>query len=280
MSPHYESFLASRKWAIGFWATSISLAYVGSSVDFHWVARSCIIPFTFYATSFYWILEGRKHIVKPLFSRWYRTLAHHDLSNFQAYYKDMMRLNVKKNLETAREQMDYFMVHRNFNAVKAESINRFMAHEQMNLQKHVNDRTHAVLRAAKQGEVTNERALVNKVVTRAIEFLDAKIESDIESIKDAMFDTALAGIVSGKMDYQNDPLLPMVTELIRSEVAKFTGLSQEEQLRLVALTEAQLSQLKSMDETAKREFLEAMPKFDQLTMSTPAYQRMADSWGK
>jgi hypothetical protein len=64
VSPHYESFLASRKWAIGFWATSITLAYVGSSVDFHWVARSCIIPFTFYATSFYWILEGRKHIVK------------------------------------------------------------------------------------------------------------------------------------------------------------------------------------------------------------------------
>lgn len=103
-----------------------------------------------------------------------------------------------------------------------------MAHEQMNLQKHVNDRTHAVLRAAKQGEVTNERALVNKVVTRAIEFLDAKIESDIESIRDAMFDTALAGITSGKMDYQDDPLLPMVTELIRSEVAKFTALSQEE----------------------------------------------------
>lgn len=67
---------------------------------------------------------GKINIDRPLFSRWYRTLAHHDLSNFQAYYKDMMRLNVKKNLETAREQMDYFMVHRNFNAVKAESINR------------------------------------------------------------------------------------------------------------------------------------------------------------
>lgn len=280
VSPHYESFLASRKWALGFWGTSLTLAYVGSTVDFHWVARSCIIPFTFYATSFYWILEGRKHIIKPLFSRWYRTLAFHDLSNFQVYYKDMMRINVKKQIATAREQMDYYMVHKNFNAVKAESINRFMAHEQMNLQKHINDRTHSVLRSAKQGEVNNERALVNKVVAKAIEFLDAKMESDMSAINDAMFECALAGISSGKMNYANDPLLPMVQQLIREEVAKITDLSPAEQLRMVALTEAQLGQLRNADETAKKEFLEAMPKFDAMTMGSESYRKMSESWGK
>jgi len=65
VSPHYESFLASRKWAIGFWTTCLTLGYIGNSLDFHWVARSCIIPFVFWTTQFYWILEGRKHLVKP-----------------------------------------------------------------------------------------------------------------------------------------------------------------------------------------------------------------------
>lgn len=279
VSPHYESFLASRKWAIGFWATCFGLSYVSTTLDFHWVAKSCIVPFVFYGTTFYWVLEGRKHIIKPLFNRWYRLLALHDMKNIGSYWKDQMRINVGQNMHHAREQMDYYLLHRNYNTIKAESINRFLAHEQMNLQKHINVRTHNLLKAAKSAETGNRRALVNKIVAKALDFLDEQMKGDLTAVNDAIFESALIGISKGSMTYENDPLLPMVTSMIKAEVAKITDLSEAEQQQLVALTEMQLNNLRKMDETAKREYLDNCPKLDAMTMQTDAYQKMAANWG-
>jgi hypothetical protein len=280
VSPHYESFLASRKWAIGFWASCLSLSYIGASLDFHWVARSMIIPFVFWTSTFYWIFEGRKHIVKPLFSRWYRSLAYHDIRNFQSYYQDNARLEIKKNINNAKEQMDYFLLHKRFNAIKAESINRFLAHEQVNLKAHINERSQNILRAAKAAEVTNSRAVVNTVVANAIERVNATLESDSARIQDEIFESALLGIAKGKMTYEKDPILPIAQQTIREEVAKITSLSEAEQLNLVALTDLQIQNLRNADDSAKKEFLENVPKIDQLTQASEYYQKIAATWGK
>jgi len=194
-------------------------------------------------------LEGRKHIIKPLFTRWYRNLASHDIKNFYAYYKDSQRLNLKRNIAEAKEQMDYYLLHRDFSAVKAESLNRFLAHEQMNLQKHIHERSVSLLKAAKTAEITNSRAVVNRVVAASIEEVNRRLETDIDSIREIMFDSALIGISKGQMTYENDPLIGIAQETIRTEVAKVTSLSEAEQLRLVALTDNQMKVLKESDET-------------------------------
>jgi len=239
-----------------------------------------IIPFVFWTTTFYWILEGRKHIVKPLFNRWYRNLAFHDIRNFEAYYSDTTRISIKKRINEAKEQMDYYLLHKSFNAVKAESINRFLAHEQVNLQKHINDRSHNLLRAAKSAETTNSRAVINKVVSNAIERVNQTLESDIDRIQEEIFESALIGISKGKMTYENDPILPIAQQTIREEVAKITSLSAEEQLKLVALSDLQIQNLKNADESAKKEFLEGVPKMDQLTQASEHFQKIAAGWGK
>jgi len=169
--------------------------------------------------------------------------------------------------------MDYYLLHGDFNAVKAESLNRFLAHEQMNLQKHIHDRSVALLKAAKVAEVNNSRAVVNKVVANAIAEVNRRLESDIDRIRDTMFDSALVGISRGQMTYENDPIILIARETIRAEVAKITGLSEQEQLQLVALTEQQIKSLKDMDENSKKEFLETAPKLDQLTMGTETYKK-------
>jgi len=64
-----------------------------------------------------------------------------------------------------------------------------------------------------------------------------------------MFDSALIGISKGQMTYENDPLIGIAQETIRTEVAKVTSLSEAEQLRLVALTDNQMKVLKESDET-------------------------------
>ena len=65
VSPHYESFLVSRKWAIGFWTTCFTLSFFAQSVDFHWVAQSSIVPFVYYTSIYYWVVEMRKFYLKP-----------------------------------------------------------------------------------------------------------------------------------------------------------------------------------------------------------------------
>ena len=64
VSPHYESFLFSRKWAIGFWTVGFSLSFIAKTVDFHWIAKSAILPWAFWISLWYWTFEGRKSILK------------------------------------------------------------------------------------------------------------------------------------------------------------------------------------------------------------------------
>jgi len=42
----------------------------------------------------------------------------------------------------------------------------------------------------------------------------------------------------------------------------------------------QINTLKNGDEAAKSEYVETLPKFDQMTTSTDAYQKVAETWGK
>jgi len=123
-------------------------------------------------------------------NRWYRQLAANDINNWQSYYKDLGRLAVKKRAEHAIEQMDYLILHGDFNKVKAESINRFLAHEQVNMQTHVNDRANKLLKSAAALEKTNERNLQNQIVTSAIDEVNKKLVEDAEAIDDAIFESA------------------------------------------------------------------------------------------
>lgn len=42
----------------------------------------------------------------------------------------------------------------------------------------------------------------------------------------------------------------------------------------------QITNLKQGDEAAKNEYVETIPKFDQMTTSTDAYEKVAATWGK
>jgi len=52
-------------------------------------------------------------------------------------------------------------------------------------------------------------------------------------IDEGMFESALAGIRSGVMTYENDPLLPILTEEINTRTEAFKGLSAEEESKLL-----------------------------------------------
>lgn len=165
----------------------------------------------------------------------------------------------KANIKKAMEQMQYLDLHRDFQNIKAESVNRFVANEQANLKAHINNRAVELLNNAKIMEAKNRQELINGILKKAVSEVEA-LQRDIpREVVDASFDAALDGIASGTMDYKKDIVLPLILERIRGEVSKLQNLSEEEQQRLLMLTQSQIDQLRSADQHAKEEFLNKAP---------------------
>jgi hypothetical protein len=55
-----------------------------------------------------------------------------------------------------------------------------------------------------------------------------------------MFGLALAGIAAGKMDFAKDPILPYVVKTINESVEKFSSISAEDQIKMVAINNEQM----------------------------------------
>ncbi len=153
----------------------------------------------------------------------------------------------QKNMNDALDQMEYLEIHKDFQAIKAESINRFVQNEQLNLKRHIQGRAVNLMSTAQAMEQRNRQEQVNAILEKALAEVD-KLQKNIpESVIEASFQSALDGIKSGSMDYKNDVVLPLILEKIKAEVGKIRNLSAAEQKKLVTLSEAQLQQLRSMD---------------------------------
>jgi hypothetical protein len=71
-----------------------------------------------------------------------------------------------------------------------------------------------------------------------------------------MFKLALEGIVNGKMDYSKDLFLPYIGKTIQKTIDKYTSISPEEQLKLIALKPEQMDDIRREDVRARDEYLQ------------------------
>jgi argonaute-like protein implicated in RNA metabolism and viral defense len=110
--------------------------------------------------------------------------------------------------------------------------------------------------------------------------IDTAYKNNKEQIESAMFDLALEGIANGRMDYAKDPILPHVIETISKTVEKFSKISQEEQDKMVALSEEQLSAIRNSDVRARDEYILTEPKIDGSLRNNPTVAQVLSSWGK
>ena len=60
VSPHYENFLMSRKFAVGIWTTVFASSLLANTRDFSWLIQTSFMPFVFFASTLYFFYEGRK----------------------------------------------------------------------------------------------------------------------------------------------------------------------------------------------------------------------------
>ena len=68
------------------------------------------------------------------------------------------------------------------------------------------------------------------------------------------------------MEYENDPLLPILSEEILSRTEAYKGLTAEEESKLLALTADQKRIIAENDKMTKTEYLKQLPKLSHPTL--------------
>jgi hypothetical protein len=113
-----------------------------------------------------------------------------------------------------------------------------------------------------------------------LQSIDVAYQNNKQKIEADIFELALEGIANGKMDYAKDPILPFVIQTINKTVEKFSKISPEEQEKLVALTEDQLTSLRNLDSRALDEYISTEPKIDGSLRNNPTVTKILGGWGK
>lgn len=124
VSPHYESFFHSRKWGLSFIAGFGVLQIVANSKDLPHFAASVMPAYLFWSLTFYFFLEAKSSLIKPLLFQFHTQICEHEKMMVLSYWNDNMREFLQRRISQAKEQIDYYNVHEDYYSIKAESINR------------------------------------------------------------------------------------------------------------------------------------------------------------
>lgn len=151
----------------------------------------------------------------------------------------------------------------------------------MNLKKAVYDRTQTILKQAVVFEDANRTSLLNQIVDEALKALDSAMKGPkIKEIEQKMFDSALEGLSKGVMEYNNDPILPLVMTVVKEKAASFQKLSKEEQIKLISLTNNQLASIRAADQKAKADYLNDKPRAIENSLKNNEYVKKSfENWG-
>jgi hypothetical protein len=282
VSPHYENFAMSRKYALIYFGGIFALMLACNTIDIQWIAKSTLPPFFFWLSLHYFYLEGRKSVFKPLLMRFYRRVAANEIYNFHVFYHENIEVKMRQLIRVTKGQMAFWQLHQEFQDVKAEAVNNFLSNEYLNLQRHIVDRSISLLKQAQVYEELNKSSYIQNILNEATAEVDRAMSNiKDENLQKKMLDSAITGLSKGYMDYENDPILPLVNEVIKKHVQKFNNLNEVERNRLMSLTEAQMSSLKDADKHAKHEFLTVQPKgLDPGLKNAESAKKIFNNWGQ
>jgi len=101
-----------------------------------------------------------------------------------------------------------------------------------------------------------------------------------KAIKDASFQSALQGLRSGSMTYENDPLLPMLRNEINDRCSGYKSLTAAEETDLLSLNADQKKVVAEADKREKAAYLGQQPNINNPSVKThPKYLSYVASTG-
>ena len=197
----------------------------------------------------------------PRLTWFYNAYIDHEMQQFWTNWQDRVEELSRPFLAVSKEQIDYYLIHKEFIYIKKRSLSVYLENEKKSLDKHFYDRTVSMLKSIEQMENYNVKYTIRQAIEESFKIVLAKVESpeDRKSLHTSSFNSALKGLKTGKMTYEGDGLLPLFINEIRSRLEPLKKLSAEEERKMFSLSSRQKTLLAENDHRAKIEYLANPP---------------------
>lgn len=210
------------------------------------------------------ILESRYILAKipaPRLTWFYDAYNQHEMQQFWTNWNDTVIEASRTFLSTAKEQIDYFLIHKEFVYIKKRSLSNYLEKEKKNLEKHFYDRTLSMLKNVEQLENSNVKNKIKEIIEESLKVVIDKVNSEEgrKSLHKSGFQSALQGLRTSKMNYEGDPLLPQFETELKSRLEPLKSLSPAEENQLFALSSQQRKLVAENDHRLKLDYLSRAP---------------------
>ena len=121
-------------------------------------------------------------------------------------------------LVPSKEQIEYVRINNEYDFVKKRALVNFLTNSRLNLETHVQGRAQNMLNSIERYEQANLKGLIGDISSQSFAKIEEKLADPTERamIQDQFFQSALAGLRKGIMEYENDPLLPILQKEIQN----------------------------------------------------------------
>jgi len=183
------------------------------------------------------------------------------MKQFWLNWQDKIEELSRPFLAISKEQIDFYLIHKEFLYIKKRSLSIYLENEKKNLEKHFYDRTLQMLKSVEQMENSNVKQSIRQAIEEALKVVLIKVESEQErkSLHENSFNSALLGLKTGKMTYENDALLPLLINEVKKRLEPLKKLSAEQEKQMFALSANQKKLLAEYDRRSKIEYLANPP---------------------
>jgi len=222
VSPHYESLSRSRRGLIFLFlyiGSITSLSRMGSWSHNEWL-RGMVFHHE-YIIAFYLGVSEMRHftfLVGPKFTNFYNAYTRYETQQLVSQWADYTEEVQMSWMTPSKEQIEYVRINNEYDFVKKRALVNFLTNSRLNLETHVQGRAQNMLNSIERYEQANLKGLIGDISSQSFAKIEEKLADPTERamIQDQFFQSALAGLRKGIMEYENDPLLPILQKEIQN----------------------------------------------------------------
>ena len=265
VSPHYESLSRSRRGLIFLFlyvGSITSLSRMGSWSHNEWL-RGMVFHHE-YILAFYLGVSEIRHftfMIGPKFTNFYNVYSRYETQQLVSQWADTTEEAQMSHLVPSKEQIEYVRINAEYDFVKKRALVNFLTNSRQAVEDHMHGRAQTMLHSIERYENMNLRGLVGKISTESFAQIEKKLADPASAavIQDQFFQSALSGLRKGVMEYENDPLLPILQSEIEARTSAYKNLTPAEETNLLMLTDAQKKAVVDADKQAKIGYLAQGP---------------------
>jgi len=245
VSPHYESLTRSRRGliAFGIYIASINtISRFGGWEHNDWL-RAMIWHHEFLFAYYLGYIEVRHftYFIGPKFSVFYNVYSNYEFTQLSNMWADNTEMIQNQHLRNTKEQLEYNRIDKEYEYVKKRALINFLTNSKLDSEANFHSRAVSMLNQIQNFENANLKANMKEIAVGSVDKVLGQIETPAykDDIKRASFLSALDGIRTGTMTYSQDLILPMIQQEMEQRLAKFKGLTAEEEGKLLSLSTVQ-----------------------------------------